>query len=137
MKGADMKAEFDALEPLSEEDRQAIILALVELSQRRAGWSEYLRDISKKFGGEDIFDALIAKGCDPQNEEQHRLRHVMLHHRMDELMADYIEKQDGSIYDPMADLMKWSYEQTFKPQTERYRRPLGAARGKRDSSSFN
>jgi hypothetical protein len=46
--------------------------------------------------------------------EQHMARHRTLHGMLDELLADYLRHGDHtrSISDPIADLMRWSFEQT-------------------------
>ena len=47
--------------------------------------------------------------------ETHRLRHVLLHKHLDELFADFILKTGGRSTSTIFDLIKWSHQQTIKP----------------------
>jgi hypothetical protein len=48
--------------------------------------------------------------------EQHRERHVELHKALDELLADWIRHTDNRPSQAtVLDLMKWSHQQTIKP----------------------
>jgi hypothetical protein len=51
-------------------------------------------------------------------EEQHRKRHIELHHALDELVADWIVHQPaGKLLSTTSimELMQWSHRQTQKP----------------------
>jgi hypothetical protein len=43
-------------------DRQAIALALSELSYDRPGWADYLRDLARKLGVDAYYDGLREDG---------------------------------------------------------------------------
>jgi hypothetical protein len=49
--------------------------------------------------------------------EEHRERHVLLHRMLDELGADYLFQNAGSLPSTttMMDLMRWSHAQTLEP----------------------
>lgn len=56
----------------------------------------------------------------PRSVEEHRSRHVFLHKRLDELLADFIDQQPlaaiANVLDmPVRDLVTWSHEQTLNP----------------------
>jgi hypothetical protein len=47
---------------------------------------------------------------------QHKARHKVLHHHLDELLADWIDHDTGhSIRSPIMELIEWSYQQTLNP----------------------
>jgi hypothetical protein len=50
--------------------------------------------------------------------EEHRQRHIELHRMFDELLADWLTLERGSIYQPIVDVMQWSYQQTLRPTIE-------------------
>lgn len=52
--------------------------------------------------------------------EEHRKRHVELHHEFDELMADFLAHNRGKLPSntTLTELMEWSHAQTLEP-TER------------------
>jgi hypothetical protein len=50
---------------LSEEERQAVLLALAELSLRRPGWLEFLGDAADKFDGREMFNGFRATSGAP------------------------------------------------------------------------
>lgn len=55
------------------------------------------------------------------NQEQHRNRHVTLHHMFDELWADFIAHHpDNFEMDKVTvgELVRWSHRQTTKPDHE-------------------
>lgn len=51
------------------------------------------------------------------NKEEHKKRHISLHHSFDELLADYID-HTGNLpsQTTVMDLLKWSHEQTLNPK---------------------
>lgn len=51
-------------------------------------------------------------------KEQHRNRHVTLHHAFDELFADFIQHGGGRTGQPIMALIEWSYQQTQEPDHE-------------------
>ena len=50
------------------------------------------------------------------SEQEHKERHVELHKKLDELLADFIE-QTGKTpsHTTVMELLQWSYEQTQTP----------------------
>jgi hypothetical protein len=50
-------------------------------------------------------------------KEEHRQRHIELHRYLDELLADYLMHNSGSLPSTttIMDLMRWSYLQTQDP----------------------
>ena len=54
------------------------------------------------------------------NKEAHRQRHIELHTRLDELVADFIFHTGKSLEDTsVMELIGWSYCQKIKPQEGR------------------
>jgi hypothetical protein len=54
------------------------------------------------------------------SEEEHKKRHEELHSALDELLADYITCTHKSLSgSTIMDLLKWSYKQTQKPESEK------------------
>ena len=49
------------------------------------------------------------------NDTEHRQRHVELHAKFDELLADWINNTKGSTNDSIFTLMEWSHRQTKLP----------------------
>ena len=50
------------------------------------------------------------------NEEEHKARHVELHQKFDELLADFIGHTDGlPSKTTLMEFMTWSHEQTIHP----------------------
>jgi len=50
------------------------------------------------------------------NQAEHKERHVMLHQKLDELLADWIEQTGGLPSKIMLiDFIAWSYKQTQEP----------------------
>jgi hypothetical protein len=49
--------------------------------------------------------------------DEHKLRHVMLHQHLDELLADYLMHHDGALPSRtgMMDFLSWSHQQTVEP----------------------
>ena len=48
--------------------------------------------------------------------EEHKARHLLLHHELDELIADFISHNDKALQETtILDLMKWSHAQTIEP----------------------
>jgi len=48
--------------------------------------------------------------------EEHKARHQLLHRNFDELVADWIgHTKELPSRSSIADLMRWSFEQTIKP----------------------
>jgi hypothetical protein len=50
--------------------------------------------------------------------QEHRERHKILHHHLDELFADYIDhhpEEHNFTQMPLIKLIQWSYEQTWHP----------------------
>lgn len=50
--------------------------------------------------------------------EEHRLHHVELHNKLDELIADWFAHQPPGVLmsnTPIIDLMFWSHQQTLTP----------------------
>jgi hypothetical protein len=47
--------------------------------------------------------------------EEHQRRHVDLHQALDELLADYITNNNGSLGDSIESLVRWSFQQTRGP----------------------
>jgi hypothetical protein len=51
--------------------------------------------------------------------EQHRQRHIELHHALDELFADFIRhaprRRFAFLDMPVRELMEWSQQQTIEP----------------------
>jgi hypothetical protein len=53
--------------------------------------------------------------------EEHKAKHIELHKKLDELIADFIDQTDNSLSKTsVMELIKWSYEQTKNP-TEKTR----------------
>lgn len=53
---------------------------------------------------------------DRMDENEHRERHKMLHHALDELVADYISQTTGlPSQTTVMQLIEWSFEQTMQP----------------------
>ena len=51
--------------------------------------------------------------------DEHRERHIVLHASLDELVADFISHTEALPSETaIADLIKWSYEQTLNPTTK-------------------
>lgn len=51
----------------------------------------------------------------------HKLRHIMLHRYLDELVADMIQNTENlPSQTSILDLMEWSHKQTIKPDTKKY-----------------
>ena len=73
----------------------------------------------------DACVTLLEAMTEPITPENHRARHELLHHYLDELLADYFSDQlvfgsehMKSLNNRIEELMTWAYEQTIKP-TER------------------
>lgn len=50
------------------------------------------------------------------NQLQHKQRHIMMHQTLDELLADFMLAQGGTVLDkPIKDLLTWSNKQTTQP----------------------
>jgi len=50
------------------------------------------------------------------NKEEHKKRHVMLHHCLDELLADFVKhKNEPVLRLPIQELLDFSYQQTQNP----------------------
>jgi hypothetical protein len=53
-------------------------------------------------------------------KEEHRKRHIKLHHCLDELIADFIWQTEGLPSNTtLMQLMKWSHNQTINPTTKK------------------
>lgn len=51
-------------------------------------------------------------------KEEHRQRHVALHHALDELLADFLQHHDFNKLPSnttLVELMQWSHQQTIEP----------------------
>jgi hypothetical protein len=48
------------MEPIDEEQRQLVLLALAILSLQRPGWDQVLRETARKFHGEEMYDSFVA-----------------------------------------------------------------------------
>lgn len=56
------------------------------------------------------------------SREEHQDRHILLHRKLDELLADWITHEPtASIDRPVIDLMKWSCEQAKEPTPDKTR----------------
>lgn len=49
------------------------------------------------------------------NEEEHKARHVELHLKLDELLADYITHGEGTLSHSILQLITWSHTQLLNP----------------------
>jgi len=50
------------------------------------------------------------------NKEEHKQRHIDLHAALDELLADFVEHNKGTVLRrPIIDLMEWSHRQCEEP----------------------
>lgn len=60
--------------------------------------------------------------------DEHRARHVLLHEQFDELCADYLTHNRGSLPSKttMAEMIRWSHEQTIDPTESGEHRELPA-----------
>ena len=48
---------------------------------------------------------------------EHKKRHIMLHNKLDELLADFIRHTKAPVSNRrIIDLMHWSHQQTLNPQ---------------------
>ncbi len=53
------------------------------------------------------------------DKQKHKIRHIELHKKLDELLADYIEHTGKLLSEStIMDVMKWSHEQTINPSEE-------------------
>ena len=50
--------------------------------------------------------------------EDHKKRYIELHHKLDELFADYIAYGKGRTTNTIMDLLTWSYQQIENPNHE-------------------
>ena len=55
--------------------------------------------------------------------EEHRAKHIHLHHCLDELIADYISQNETKFLSgtTLLDIMEWSHAQTQNPTTDMHR----------------
>ena len=52
------------------------------------------------------------------DEKEHKDRHMVLHGHLDELIADWISHSEGGVKptkNPVVDLIRWSHQQSEKP----------------------
>ena len=53
------------------------------------------------------------------NKEEHKARHLELHQKLDELVADFItHTKSFPSQATLMELMKWSFQQTINPTEE-------------------
>lgn len=53
------------------------------------------------------------------NEEEHKKRHIELHRKLDELLADFIRHTNGlPSKTTIMELLEWSFQQTKNPTLE-------------------
>ena len=57
----------------------------------------------------------------PIDRDEHRKRHIELHRKLDELVADWI-RDTGSLpsESTVMDLMTWSYQQSLNPTVPQF-----------------
>lgn len=78
-------------------------------------------DVVKKGEHRDAAIAFLSRvdrlSSSPVTLEEHRLRHVELHSAVDELIADFLTHNNGSLLSntTLLDLIRWSHAQTLEP----------------------